>query len=362
MESENLGIDFAFKLSLTYIDKSNLTFEEKRKLIFSVYSFRCLFDNGEMTYINPILKKYYCTFADKLENHPLYSSRKEEFEQIKRDKTFEIPYGGLYVKDGESSNYCLRFDCGSEVWQYYTQSNKLTGVAATLIKKYSLYEMVNLIVSLSNADNELKAIWYIMFTYIIMIEAPHEVDFYYEIREKIFNEAIFNAVLDSKYSLNFPDTVKEMWAKDFSNTLIDFLLPYIEWKNEVTDKGITREVARFQKWLALGRFSDTLLGSEKLLDSFPDDENLSLVNIAARISLDITSLPEEKEALLKETISILEELLEKPSDKKVFFLYYYGLALIGLKLIDAAIDKFDEVLEINPNFEPALLMKKACNK
>ena len=357
MDCEQAGINYAVKLSYSAIDKSGIKSEHKRDLLFAVYSFRCLFDNEEMLYINPILKKYECTFETDVTDHPDFNEHKDEFASLIREKKPYAPHGGIIVYgDGAPK---LRFDAGSEVWEKLVDAGRITGNAATVPQKPSLYRTVLDVVSLKTANDELKAMWYLVFPYIMLIDAPHETEVYYKLKEKIFTEKVFDAVLNSRYGVGVADSVQELWAAEMPNTVVDWFLPYIEYKNEKNEKGVSRDVERYQKWLAAGRFSEVFAGTEKLLDTFPDDDTLLLTNIASRISLDTVKNEDEREKLLENTIEIIEGVLSEPNEKKAFFLYYHALALIGLKRLDEALDKLDETLDFNPHFESALLMKRA---
>ncbi len=306
MECEKTGFNFAVKLSYSLTDKSNLPQNLKRDMIFSLHCFRSVFgDTGEV-YPNPVLKKY-------------------ALEAI--------------------------IEKGSIPADMLDAPQKLT-----------LYETVYNIVSMNTATDELRAAWFLIFPYVIALDAPHEQELYYKIRELIFTEAVFEKVLESRYSIYTADSVQELWALDMPNLIVDWMLPYIEYKNEKNAKGVSRDVERYQKWLASGRFADVFEGTEKLLDTFPDDETLLLVNIASRISLDKSVHKDDHQKLLQETVNLIDSVLERPTQKKAFFLYYCGLAYLGLKRVDEALDKFNECLDVCPNFESAHMMIRAIKE
>ncbi len=358
MNCEQTGINYTVQLSYAAIDKSGIAFGHKRDILFAVYSFRCLFDNEEMLKVDPTLKKYECTFETEVTAHPDYITHKAEFEKIIAEKGAYAPHGGILLYD-KSGKPTLRFDAGSEVWQKLVALGKITGQAAEVPIKPTLYRTALDVVSLKGASDELKAMWYLVFPYVMLIGAPHEAEIYYKLKEKLCTDKVFDAVLSGRYGMGVADSVQELWAAELPNTVIDWFMPYIEYKNEKNEKGVSRDVQRYQKWLAAGRFSEVFAGTEKLLDTFPDDDTLLLTNIAARISLDTVKNNDERTKLLENTIEIIESVLSEPNEKKAFFLYYHALALVGLKRLDEALDKLDETLDFNPNFESALLMKRA---
>ena len=358
-DTERVGIADAVLTAYDAIDRSDLPDEKKRNLLFSVYSFRCLFDNKEMTYIHPILKKYACTFSCALKKHPLYPKHRAEFEQVAFDKTTAIPYGGLYVKDG--ADYVVRFDAGSPVWQELKRSGKLSGIDTTIPEKFDLYQMTYEIISLNTADTGLKALWYLTFPYAMLLGAPHNPDLYEILFETLARREIFRAVIESPHSIYVRDSENELRAEEgIPAPAVAWYLPYLAYKNEKDEAGASREEKRFQAWLGAGKFYEVYAGTEKLLDTFPFDDGLLICNIASRISLHPAATDDTvRQNLLKETLALIESALQRGSEKKLFLLYYAGLAHLGLHNKEAALYNFIACTELNPNFQPAKVMIKA---
>ena len=360
-EAEKVGIAKAVLLTFDAIDRSDLDDEKKRNLLFSVYSFRCLFDNKEMSYIHPVLKKYRCTFSCKLNAHPFYKENLSEFKKIEQEKTTVIPYGGLYVRDGD--DYAVRFDAGSPVWQALKDCGKLAENEKTVPEKFDLYEMVLEIIRLNTADNVLKALWYLCFPYVMMLGAPHNAEIFEALHNLLVQSEIFLTVLDNPHSVYVRDSAAELMATDeIPSPVVEWYLPYISFKNEKDKNGVSREEKRFQRWLAAGRFAEVYTGTEKLLDTFPDDDGILLCNLAARVSLDSAVEEGARRALLIETLALINSALERGSEKKVFLLYYAGLAHLGLKNTDAALDNFRLCEDFNPDFKPAKIMLAALTR
>lgn len=358
---EKLGLNYVIKLSYSIIDKSDYSLEEKRNLLFSVYSFRCLFNNEEMLYANPVLLKYGCTFLIDIEKHPQYKEHLVEFNEYKNlESSVILPYNGIMITHENKRK--IRFDAGSPLFEHFVKTKLLSEINATIPNKYSLYEMVLRIVGAKNATSEIKAMWYFLFPYIMLIGADHEKDIFNKLQELLFCDDVFNAFLNSRFSLECYDSVEELQAVYGSSLVCNWYKPYLEYKDHKNNKGLSREVIRFNSWLNSGRILEVFNGSEKLLNTFPFDENLRLTNLSARVSLPKTENALEKENLLKETLSIIEDYLSEPLEKKEFFIYYKGLSFLGLQQIEPATDCFIECNEINPNFEPAKVMLKALQE
>ena len=59
------GLSYLTLMSYNRIDKSDLTEEQKRDLLYSMYCFRCVFDDEELKRASHILVKYGVSFVFK---------------------------------------------------------------------------------------------------------------------------------------------------------------------------------------------------------------------------------------------------------------------------------------------------------
>ena len=294
-QAQQVGIDECIRLSLTLIDADKkLTLDKKRSIIYSLFCFRCVFDDHLIQNPSPL----------------------------------------------------------------FTQYNLVKG--AVMPEKMDLYPLVHAIVSLPTCDNHLKALWYISFTYVLLLHAPHEENLYDDIYDLLCCPSVWDSVLATPYSIHLRDSVEELAAEaDMPPRIIDWYSPYIAYKHQRDENGATREERKFLDWLAKGKFNDVFVGTEKLLDVLPDEDGILICNIAARISLENVVEQSAKLALLKETLALIESALERGSNKKLFLHYYAALAHIALQNNDAATANFSACLEIKPDFTPALNMLKA---
>jgi len=295
--AERVGIAQAALSAYEAIDQSDLPSEKKRELLRAVFSFRRAFDDNETPDSYPVLGRY-------------------------------------GIKAGK-------------------QSDHFSGLAG------SFAAVVYEITGLATADTQLKALWYLAFPYAVLLGAGIGAEVYADLRLELTDATVFQAVLDSPYSIYVRDSEEEMRAADIPSPVIEWYLPYLFFKNQKDARGVSREEKRFQQWLNAGRFAEVFTGTEKLLDSFPDDDGILICNIAARITLHSVAEESERHALLKETLSLIESALERGSDKKLFLLYYAGLTHLGLGSRDAALCNFIACTELNPNFNPALTMIRA---
>lgn len=333
---ERLGLDYLIKLSYSLVDRSeSLDYARKRDLLFSLYSFRCLFDVEPIRQIEPHLIKYGCSFLSR-------------DEKVKR---FEHVYE--LKKDGET---VYKFDAGSPAWADAVRSGDVEGANAVLPEKLTLFELAYACVTLDAATAELKATWFVYFPYVFLIGAPVEYDVYDDLKRVLHTAEVFSATLRGRYSDNICCSPDELNGED--PFVADWYRPYVEWKCEKNSKGVSRETAKFQRALALGDYRYALRGTDKLLDSFPDDEEILLLNISARSSLAPSVDFETRVRLLSDNFKIINSAFERPVKKHAYFLYYRGLTRLGMNEPDHAEADFNAALEIEPNFEPAMMMLK----
>ena len=298
VNTELQGLNYLTKLSYSVIDRDEETdYETKRNLLFSVYAFRCLFDTEPLHSLSNILVKYGCSFCTKTD----LSSFEHTYKIT--DKNGEVLY---------------KFDAGSPVWSERVKAGKITGVNAFVPEKFTLYETVYKIVSLKSATSEVKALWFIYFPYIFMIGAPIEYDIYDALKVVIHTPEVFSATLASRYSDNICCTREELHAEH--PFIVDWYAPFVDWKCERNEKGVSREMAKYQKALTLGDYAYVIEGTEKLLNSFPDDEELLLLNISARTSISPSLDFESRVKMLSETFSIICDAFKSPLKKYHYFL------------------------------------------
>ena len=334
-DNDTKGLDYLTRLSYACVDRSDLNYEEKRNLLFALYSFRCLFDTKELKRLSKTLVKYGCSF----------------YTTDEKAKNFAHVYE---IADNERKIY--KFDAGSPLWADKIKRGEIKKENASVPEKPTLYETALKCVSLSSATAELKGLWLVYFPYVFMIGAPVEYDLYDALKRELHTPEVFAAANDGKYADNICCTVAELNGED--PFIADWYRPFIEWKGEKNAKGISRETAKYQRALALGDYAYAMAGTEKLLDSFPDDEEILLLNISARISLAPSADFETRVKLLSDNFRIINDAFKIPLKKYNYFLYYRGLTRLGMNDPEAAEADFKACLELDPKFEPALLMLK----
>lgn len=331
------GLDYLTLMTYNRIDSSSADLQKKRDMLYSMYCFRCVFDNNELHRISAVLVKYGISFA--------FAAK---------------PEGDGVIEAEQKGKKAYKFDVGSPAYSLCVKKGKINPEFACLPQKLTLFELPYEIISLENADDELKAMWFIYFPYVILMGAPVEHDLYDALKEKLFNPGVFHRVMESKYSESVFCCREEMAGEH--PLIIDWYGAYIDWKNELTEKGVSRITAYIQRKLALGDYDYVMRESERLLDCFPDDEELLLLNIAGRMSACASADFETRVKLLSENFKIINNAITGGKSKKYnYFLYYRGLTRLGMQDMDNARTDFMSCLEIDPAFEPAMMMLKGLD-
>ena len=301
MENENASpavrVGIDYALKLSFAAIDRADCNNKRDLLYSLVCFGCMFDTVYATEPDPIVRKY---------------------------------------------------DCLTE-----PEPNKL-----------DLYELTLTVLTLKGISDEtaseLRKSWYMTFAYMIIGEAPHSPELYLKIRSVTHTEENFAAVLASRYSVFIPATVEELRAQGASELLVDWYAPYLDYCQVRDGKGVTRETAECKRLLALGQFDESLLRSERLLASFPDDFEIAVTDIAARVSLSGATDKQSRESLLRDTLSLIDDYIDVAPGQ--YFRYYRGLTLLGLMDIKGAREEFEACLARDPSFELAAFMLKGMDK
>jgi len=327
----NRGFYYLMSLSLSTIDRCDYEQTEKRNILYSVYAFACLYEEDFAVNPDKILYKHNICFKTEVEN------------------TDNLPKDCILVEENEKK--FLRYDIDGESYKLFSGNAN-----PDVPKKLGLYEMAYKIVTCSETSDELRAMWFIYLPFITLTGAPLDREYYNLLKVELLKEEIYALALKSKHSDMIYDSLKEMVLGGVDPVITDWYVEYVDWKNVKNEKGISREVEKYQKYLARGDFEYVLKGTEKLLNTFPYDQEIILMNIASRVSLG-----KQNKKLLEEALIIIEETLKRAPTKKEYFLYYKGLCKLGLGEIFEAKALF-EVLSKEYKFELATFMLKALEK
>jgi hypothetical protein len=324
------GLSKLIHKSYVAVDQSNLALDEKRNLLFSLYSFRCLFDNKELYRVSKILLNYGCSFICS--------------------QAYKNEDGVYEITDSKGKKH-YKFDAGSPVFIKLLREKKLNNFAS-IPQKLTLFEMVYSCITLNSTTNALKASWYAYFPYVFLI-APIEHDLYDKIKEILCTNKIFSLVLNTEEGDNI--YVDEEDIREDNPFIKDWYTPFIAYRREKPN-GTARYNERLLNIMKTGDFRKVMELSDLYLGAYPDDEDLLINNITARLALCASAEGKEREDLLKLNLSVINDALSSSVNNQASFLYFSGMTKLGLKDVDGAEKDFEATLKADASYENALKM------
>ena len=330
------GLTKVIRASYKATEISNKSIEEKRNLLFSLYSFRCLFDSKELHAPNKTLFSYGISFLTN-----------------KHDKNKQ----GVYEIKDKKGRLGYRYDVGSPLFIQNVKNGTIKEFAS-LPQKHTLYEMVYETVTLSSATPLLKAMWYAYFPYILLIGAPIEHDIYDNLKSILFCDEVFSHLMMSEYGDEIYVDIEDV--RDDHPLLKDWYAPYIAWRREKPN-GYPRYNERITHLIKSGDFKTALTLSQAYLDAYPDDEDLVINDITARLALCASAEGKDREKMLDYNAELISQALLTTISRRAELLYYLGMTKLGLLDIDGAENDFKACLETDPNFDKATKMLIGIN-
>lgn len=336
-----LGLDELVKKTYIAIDLCSESADVKRNILFSLYSFRCLFDNAPLYKPSKTLLKYAVSF--------LTDSKYKNFE-------------GVYEITDKNGKTRYKFDAGSPLYIKFLKEGKFDKFAY-LPQKYTLYELVYKIITLSTATHALKASWYCYVPFIFLIGAPVEHDLLADIKRELFNEKVFNKVLHSEDGDCIYVDEESIAYND--PLLRDWYVPYIQYRREKAN-GTARYNERIEEIIKKGDFRKAMYLSKAYVCAYPEDEDLAILDITARLALCASAEGEERKQLLLENGQAIGDALSSTVNRRAELLYYSAMTKLALLDIDGAEKDLIDSLQADPNFEKSKKMlegfKNAENK
>ncbi len=268
-------------------------------------------------------------------------------DEIKRNAMYSLLcFRSLFdnVKIQTPSHYLTKYNC----------------LSAPEPKKFDLIDLVYDIVK--GANTRLRALWYVCFPVLILIETPFtpcQIDL---LKKELCYDEVFSAVIKLTYSKLIPDSEREMAELGYPSVLIEWYEPYLDYEFTRDDNGVMRCVTACKNLLASGEFDECLLRAEKLLATFPDDIELLLCDVAARVSFGGVTSKESRQKLMQETLELADEGISVSHGKhKLYFTYYKGLTLLGLGDEKGCRQQMNECLANDENFELAKFILKGLD-
>lgn len=344
-ENQN-AIRYLCALSYAAIERSKLPRKQKRSMIASVYALVGLIDDGEFLHPSEELYRYALCFKLPL----------DKVGDMAADmKAGDVTEGGAVLVEEKGEKF-FKFDVGSPLWDALKGNFDEEG--KSLPRVLSAYETADAVTALGGTA--LSAMWYILFPYC-MQSVPFDRVRYDALRERLTRDEVFEEALAGRYAFLIFDDVQEAAVRGVDPAVIEWYRPFIEYKLSPDSAGTPRAIALVKRKLALRAFDEAADMSERLLPVFPSDGQLLLLHIAARTQSVEGKDRDARNAVLTDTLELIDTVAGTFPDQAVYLGYYRGLTLLGLGRADEAREQFETTLSLDPAFEPAQLMLKGMD-
>lgn len=232
-------IEGVVEASVYCIDKSSLSLEKKRDLLYNLYKFQADYDTGYTNFrVKDILLQNHYMFALPVRFHTDYNEKKEEFDKYASEKHSEwLTNDSLLEWDEDSQTSLFYFDAGSDTWKKLVENGTLTGEQALPVNDIPIFEVVLEIAKLcqEQQDAESAAEWFRTTLFYLLGEAKEEDHpTLNAIAEILFNDTVLLAVKDDYYFNRSIDSLKE-WLNedDIPETISSWLKSYFEWEERI---------------------------------------------------------------------------------------------------------------------------------
>lgn len=336
------GIEYWTALSYAAIDRADLPRNEKRMLVASFYALVGLLDDGEFLHPSDILYRYALCFKLPLDRVGDMSADM---------KAGDVTEGGAVLVEDKGERF-FKFDVASPLWDALKEN--LDGEGRTLPQILPAYRLADVVTKLGGVA--LQAMWYLYFPYC-MSQVAFDREGYDVLRARLSTQAVFQEVLGGRYAGLIFDDVHEAELRGLDPAVIEWYRPYIEYKLADVN-GKPRVFGELQKKLARRDFEAAAVESERLLSLYPHDADILLLHIAARTQGLEGKSRDERTLELNDVLELIDTVAASFPEKAVYLGYYRGLAYLGLGKADLAEAAFADCLDLDPRFEPALLMQK----
>lgn len=299
-----------FEPTFEAIGDSDLSYEQKRALLFDMYCFACAVYPGYVAHPLRTLFEYGCCFIIEPERHPDYDG--SEQYKYATGKTDAVPGGGRwYVRDGKPF---VKYDYGSELFKRLVLLDVIPPQDRTPIPMVSLYASVYLC---CNMFDKLRPLWYTYYFYLDATNEPVDEEFNEKLFELLHNTRVYDAAMEVRGSMLIGDE-----AELGAGNLLDWYKPFIERRR-------TRIFDVFEKHINAGDPDFVAEYSTELIKRYPESVALMNWNAASRTEC----VARDKDAAaLEELVRDLKEYAECCDSQVVK--KYLKLAVLMKKNVD----------------------------
>lgn len=247
------------------IGDSDLSYDQKRSLLYNLYCFACAVDQDYAAHPMNTLFEYGCCFLIEPERHPDYAKDKPEFIHSAASSDV-LPSGGRWYKRGDK--YFIKYDYGSPLFERLVLSETIPPQDRSPIAQISLYAAVYCV---CNLIKETRPLWFTYYFYLDATNEPVDEEFDEKLDELLHDKNVYEQAMSVKGSMLIGDEAELTGVQK----LLNWYKPFIEYRR----KNIFE---LFEKCMKTGDIDFVCDYSSALLACYPDSAALMNWNAASR--------------------------------------------------------------------------------
>lgn len=174
-----------FEPTFEAVGDSELSYEQKRSLLFNTYCFACAIYPEYVGAPPKELFEYGCCFLIEPERHPDYKTDPASFERTGASSSVIKTGGRWYNKGGKDF---IKFDFGSPLYERLLISGAIPPQDREPIPQLSLYAAVYLV---CNLFKSLRPLWYTYYFYLDATNEPLDEEFDEQLRELLCTDEVY---------------------------------------------------------------------------------------------------------------------------------------------------------------------------
>ena len=300
-----------FDPTVEAIGDSELTYSQKRELLFNLYCFACAVNPEYVGTPSDTLFEYGCCFLIEPERHPDYGADKPEFVHTAASSDV-LPSGGRWYK--RRGKDFIKYDYGSALFDRLVLSGVIPEQDRAPVSVLSLYAAVYLV---CNLFKDLRPLWYTYYFYLDATNEPVDEEYDEKLFELLHDANVYDGAMNVRGSFLIGDETELVGAEK----LLAWYKPFIERRKvKIFDV--------FEKKMAAGESAFVAEYSSAMLACYPESVGLMNWNAASRSEVVAKS---RDVAELKALVADLREF-DKAADSPVVK-KYLKLAEIMLKSV-----------------------------
>ncbi len=266
-----------FEPTFEAISDSELSYEQKRALLYNLYCFCCAIYPEYVGAPHQALFEYGCCFLIEPERHPDYTEADPAFKHTAGQSDALKVGGRWYSRRGKDF---IKYDFGSELFLRLVALGVIPPQDREPIPTVSLYAAAYLC---CNMNKDLRPLWFTYYFYLDASNEPVDEEFDEKLFSLLHDTRIYDAAMEVKGSMLIGDEAELGGGK-----LYDWYKPFIERRRE-------KIFDVFERRMNGGDPDFVAAYSSELLKCYP--ESVALMNWNAASRTECVARDRDKSAL-----------------------------------------------------------------